>query len=98
MQYGAELWGRIWKTQLALESADAFWDCLKTGQPAQRYTPSATEPPKAETLPIGLVISLTRVVGLAEADVLAMTRAQAEARWQEFLDELKARARDAGGA
>jgi hypothetical protein len=85
MQYGAQLWGHIWKTQLALQSPDQFWECLEKRRPVDRQLAAQAATPKTERLPAGLVVSLTKVVGLDESAVLAMTINEAETRWQEFL-------------
>jgi hypothetical protein len=86
MQYGAQLWGHIWKTQLALQSPDQFWECLEKRRPVDRQLAAPSRKlPRPERLPAGLVVSLTKVVGLDESAVLAMTINEAETRWQEFL-------------
>ncbi len=85
MQYGARLWGHIWKTQLGLKSSDEFWECLEKRRPLDRQIAGQAATPKTERLPAGLVVSLTKVVGLDESAVLAMTINEAEVRWQEFL-------------
>jgi len=89
MQYGPKLWERIWKTQLALASPVQFWECLATRKPVNREL----EPPPTggpARIPAGLVISLTKVVGMEEREVLSLSPAEAEARWQEFLLSLRA--------
>jgi hypothetical protein len=89
MQYGPKLWGRIWKTQLALVSPDQFWECLATRKPVNReLEPTPTGGPPR--IPAGLVISLVKVVGMDEREVLSLSPAEAEARWQEFLLSLSA--------
>jgi len=90
MQYGPKLWGRICKTQLALASPAQFWECLATRKPVNRLL----EPPPTDgpaRIPVGLVISLTKVAGIDEREVLSLSPAEAEARWQEFLLSLSAR-------
>jgi hypothetical protein len=84
MQYGLKLWGRIWKIQLALSSPDQFWECLTTGKPVNREL-GPTSAPGPVRIPAGLVISLTKVVGMNEREVLSLSPAEAEARWQKFL-------------
>jgi len=89
MQYGRKLWRQIWKVQLGLASPDQFWKCLATRRPVVRQVASRS-PAEKGRIPAGLVISLTKVVGLDEREVLSLTRAEAEARWQEFLRGLSA--------
>lgn len=88
MQYGPKLWAQTWRTQLGLESSEEFWDCLKSRRPVGRGIDEQPATAGIVRLPIGLVVSLTRVVGLDESIVLAMSAGEAEARWQEFLSGL----------
>ena len=85
-QYGADLWARIWRFQLGLESAAQFWRVIRTRTAIQRpgdLPPTAV--PAAPGLPLALVMNLQYVVGMPSDLVLRMSLVDARSRWEEFL-------------
>jgi hypothetical protein len=60
-----------------------FWACVKDGAKPDRGTPA----PPPEALPADLVHMLLSRVGLAEAEVAAMSKDEAIARLQRFWTE-----------
>jgi hypothetical protein len=85
MQYGHELWSRIWKHQLGLASASEFWQVLATGTPANRPGDLPPPSPAGHGLSIQLVTSLTKVANIPMHEVAKMTPEEAQKRWNEFL-------------
>jgi hypothetical protein len=73
------LWHHIWRDQLGLASEDQFWTALKTGNPV----PREAEAPRGT--PEWLIQQLIHTVGMTEAQALALSPEQAEARWEEFI-------------
>lgn len=77
--YSQHIWSHILRDQLDVDQA-AFWACLRDGIKPNRGAPESP----AGALPAELVNLLLRRVGLSEAEVAAMTRAEAVARMQEY--------------
>ncbi|GAA5169119.1 hypothetical protein GCM10023321_64160 [Pseudonocardia eucalypti] len=73
--YGAKLWKHILRDQLGVDEA-TFWACVQDGVAPDRGAPKA--PPHA--LPAELVHLLLTRVGLTEAEVAGMSRAEAADR------------------
>ena len=73
------LWHRIWKEQLGLESEEQFWTALRTRTPV----PRGTEAPKGT--PDWLIRRLINQVGLKENEALALSPEEAAARWEQFM-------------
>ncbi|MEV4107061.1 cytotoxic translational repressor of toxin-antitoxin stability system [Nonomuraea sp. NPDC049695] len=80
--YGRSMWDHILRDQLQVDEA-TFWACVKDGAPPDRGTP---EPPP-NALPADLVHLLIARVGLAEAEVAAMSKEDAVARLQRYWTE-----------
>jgi hypothetical protein len=73
----------ILRDQLAVSERD-FWRCVDKGVLPPRPGPPA--PPAAgEALDAKLVRNLVRKVGLSEAGIAKLTKAEAVLRWQEYL-------------
>lgn len=71
--YGASLWSHILRDQLDV-SADDFWACVNDGRlPDRGQLPER----QSEALPVGVVTTLVNVFHIPEADVRAMTKAEA---------------------
>ena len=73
------LWHRIWKHQLGLETEEQFWTALKTGKPV----PREAEAPRGT--PDWLIHQLIHTVGLTEDEALALSVEEAEARWEAHI-------------
>lgn len=80
--YGAAIWAHILRDQLDVTDEE-FWVCVRDGVKPQRGFPEVP----AEALPLGLVHSLVTKVGLAESEVMAMTKDEAIARLNKFWTE-----------
>ncbi|WP_275291435.1 cytotoxic translational repressor of toxin-antitoxin stability system [Amycolatopsis sp. La24] len=80
--YGPSIWKHILRDQLEVEEP-AFWSCVQDGVKPDRGMP---EPP-AEALPADLVYLLLSRVGLEEAEVAGMSKAEAVARAQRYWTE-----------
>ena len=73
----------ILRDQLAVSERD-FWRCVDKGVLPPR--PQSPSPPAiGEALDAKLVRNLVRKVGLSEADIVKLTKAEAIQRWQEHL-------------
>jgi hypothetical protein len=70
--YGPSIWGAILRDQLDV-SADEFWACVTAGTVPRR---GAIELPQG-SLPLQLVMQLTKTVGHSEAAVARMTKSEA---------------------
>ena len=82
--YGKAMWAHILRDQLCIDQA-TFWACVRDGQ-----LPDRGQPPRpAESLPAGLVHILIDNVGLAETEIVALTRDEAIARVNQFWTEGK---------
>lgn len=77
--YGPSVWAHILRDQLDV-SDDAFWACVHDGVKPDRGTPEIP----ARALPADLVHLLVSKVGVAEAEIAAMTKESAVARLQSF--------------
>lgn len=77
--YGPSMWRHILRDQLRVSDAE-FWACVRDGIQPDRGMPAAP----AHALPADLVNLLVRTVGVAEAEVAAMTRHDAIARLQAY--------------
>lgn len=80
--YGPRLWSHILRDQLQVDEA-TFWACVRDGVKPGRGLPAAP----VEALPAELVSLLIVKVGLGEAEVMTMTKAEAIARLQRFWTE-----------
>jgi hypothetical protein len=77
--YGPSIWSHILRDQLAV-TAEEFWACVEDKELPDRRGPQAP----AETIPAGVVRVLIAEAHLPEAEVRAMTKAQAVQRLAEF--------------
>ena len=80
--YGPSIWRHILRDQLDVDEP-AFWTCVRDGVKPDRGEPVAP----AAALPAELVHMLIAKVGLAESDVMAMTKHEAIARLQRYWTE-----------
>lgn len=73
----------ILRDQLTV-TEDAFWACVEQGilPPRPRPTPRT---PVGVVLDAGLVRNLLTRVGLTQAEIAALSKSEAVARWQEWL-------------
>jgi len=77
--YGVSLWDHILRDQLDV-TEDEFWSCAKDGRQPER-SPAPAEPETA--LPLGLVMTLKRELGLSEDELRTITKDDAVARLNE---------------
>jgi hypothetical protein len=77
--YGPSLWSHILRDQLQVTEAE-FWACVRDGVKPGRGVPEVP----ATALPADLVHMLISRVGLAEAEVAAMSKDEAVARLQRY--------------
>lgn len=77
--YGLRIWAHILRDQLEVD-ADDFWNCVQDGVKPRRGAPETP----VESLPLELVHLLIHRVGLAEAEVAAMTKDEAGSRLSRF--------------
>ena len=77
--YGQRIWSHILRDQLCVDQ-ETFWACVRDSFKPNRGAPES--PPGA--LPADLVNLLLRRVGLSEAEVATMTKAEAIARMQHY--------------
>ncbi|TMR10306.1 cytotoxic translational repressor of toxin-antitoxin stability system [Nonomuraea turkmeniaca] len=80
--YGQSIWGHILRDQLQVDEA-TFWACVKDGALPDRGTPKLP----SHALPADLVHMLISRVGLAEAEVVVMSKEDAVARLQKYWTE-----------
>lgn len=78
--YGQAIWSHILRDQLQVDE-DVFWRCVQDGIKPDRG--GRPEPP-GEAKPADMVYLLIHRVGLNEASVAAMTKAEAAARLQRY--------------
>jgi hypothetical protein len=78
------LWHRIWKVQLGLDSEEEFWRVLRTGTPAQRGAPIVADVPTPR-MPTWLFEFLVNVVGMAEDEVLGLSEDEAMHRYMQHI-------------
>lgn len=77
--YGPSLWSHILRDQLEV-TADEFWDCV-----SKHVLPGRTHgQPTGEAIPLGVIRTLTQEAHIPEAEVRAMTKAEAVARLMSF--------------
>jgi hypothetical protein len=76
------LWRRIWREQLGLESEERFWEALRTGDPVQR-TAQAPAPPTGPSIPVWIVQGLLRA-GVREEQIREFDAAEAQRRLEDF--------------
>lgn len=77
--YGPSLWSHILRDQLDV-TEEEFWACVQEGAKPNRDTPSVP----AEALPAEMVHLLLTRVGLSEAEVAALSKAEAAQLLNEF--------------
>jgi len=77
--YGPNMWSHVLRDQLQVAEAE-FWNCVRNGVKPDRGMP---EVPMG-ALPADLVHILVTRVGLADAEVAAMSKEQALARLQRY--------------
>lgn len=75
----------ILRDQLAVSGED-FWRCVEKGILPPRPQPVA-KPAAGEVLDAKLMRNLIRKVGMTEHEVGELSRAEAVARWQQYLAE-----------
>ncbi len=79
--YGKSMWSHILRDQLAV-TPDEFWACVDNGTVPNRGGSRASE--NKEALPAELAHLLLTRVGLSEAEVASLTRAEAIAKIERF--------------
>jgi len=77
--YGPSLWGEILKNQLEVAPGE-FWGCVKDGILPDRGVPEAP----TSSLPLELVIQLTKTAKIPEATVAAMSKEEAIKAMNDF--------------
>jgi hypothetical protein len=77
--YGPSIWSHILRDQLAV-TAEEFWACIEDGVLPDRQGPQAV----GETIPAGVVRALIAEAHIPEAEVRAMTKAEAVQRLAQF--------------
>jgi hypothetical protein len=77
--YGPSIWSHILRDQLAV-TAEEFWACVEDKVLPGRQGPQIP----IETIPVGVVRVLIGEVHIPEAEVKAMTKAEAIQRLAEF--------------
>jgi hypothetical protein len=77
--YGKSLWSHILRDQLDVTDAE-FWACVRDKVKPDRGKPALP----AEALPADLVHLLITRLGLREAEIATMNKADAIARMQEY--------------
>lgn len=80
--YGPSLWCHILRDQLQV-SERAFWSCVREGVPPDRGQPAQP----ADAVPVAVIRVLTGQVGLTEAEVARMTKAEAIERVARYWTE-----------
>jgi hypothetical protein len=79
-----QLWTKVWRHQLGLESEDEFWAVLKTRKPAPRGAPE--EPPPEPQMPAWLFETLVFTFGVGEDEVRALSEQEALARYLKLCE------------
>ncbi|MFC6009554.1 cytotoxic translational repressor of toxin-antitoxin stability system [Nocardia lasii] len=77
--YGPSIWAHILRDHLDV-TAEVFWACVLD----KALPPRSSPLPDRESLPADLVHMLVHRVGLADAEVAVLTKAEAIARAQQF--------------
>ncbi len=73
-----DLWHRIWRDQLGLESEHQFWDALRARRPVPRGE-AEPEPPTGPSIPAWAVAGLLRE-GVAEEEIRGLSSDDAQRR------------------
>jgi hypothetical protein len=76
--YGKDIWRQILRLQLEV-SEDEFWACVQDGVKPNRGEPKAPR----EALPASLAWQLKNQLGLSDAEIGKLTRAEAVERMQQ---------------
>lgn len=77
--YGPSIWGHILKDQLDV-TAEEFWACVE-----EKTLPARSQMPEpCEAIPLGVLRVLIQEAHIAEAEVRAMTKAEAIQRLADF--------------
>lgn len=77
--YGPSIWGHILKDQLDV-TAEEFWACME-----EKTLPARSQMPEPrEAIPLGVLRVLIQEAHIAEAEVRAMTKAEAIQRLADF--------------
>lgn len=76
--YGYDMWQQILRTQLEV-TEEEFWLCVQDGIKPDRGEPSAP----ADALPASLVWQLRNELGLRDAEIQKLSKAEAVARMQQ---------------
>jgi hypothetical protein len=76
------LWQRIWRDQLGLESEDQFWEALQTGNRVPRAT-DAPDRPAGSSVPAWVVQGLLRA-GVAEEEIRRLDATEAQRRLEDI--------------
>ena len=77
--YGPSIWSHILRDQLEV-TGEEFWDCVSNHVLPDRGQAQSV----AEAIPVGVILTLTQEVHIPEAEVRAMTKAEAIARLTQF--------------
>jgi hypothetical protein len=76
------LWQRIWREQLGLESEDQFWEALRSGDVVQRAGQAPARPSGA-SIPAWVVQGLLRA-GMREEEIRGLDAAEAQRRLEDL--------------
>lgn len=76
------LWQRIWREQLGLESEDQFWEALRSGEPVHR-APQAPDRPAGSSIPAWVVQGLLRA-GVREEEIRDLDATEAQRRLEDL--------------
>jgi hypothetical protein len=74
-----QLWTKVWRHQLGLQSEDQFWEVLKTRKPAPRGVP--VEIPAQPQMPAWLFEALVYTFQVDEDEVRSLSEDEALARY-----------------
>lgn len=83
--YGKSIWSHILKDQLDVTDAQ-FWACVRDGVKPNRGEPEVP----ADAIPAELIHLLITRLGLSDAEVAKMSKAEAIARMQEYWSNVPA--------
>jgi hypothetical protein len=79
-----QLWTRVWRHQLGLESEDEFWEVLRTRKQAPRG--AAAEPPPEPQMPAWLFEALVYTFKVDEDEVRSLSEDEALARYLKLCE------------
>jgi len=82
--YGPSIWSHILREQLVVSESD-FWKCVNAGVLPHRGAEPAVAPPSA--IPLGVISALVEQFHVPEAEVRAMTKADAILRLSGFYSQ-----------